>query len=135
MAPDDVGGELAALERGCVHERRVGGAEVGADDRVLPAGHADRVQVALRLEQREPFILCRRLGGEARDERHRTLVQRAGWRTVGIPLDANVGRFWGRGVERGRGGRAARERAHRTAAARDPLAAGRMRARVPRIVA
>ena len=87
--------------RVAVGQARVLHAGVAADDRVLPGGDAERVQVALPLEQPASVVLRADVRREHRDQRHRALVQGAGRAAVGVALDAAVGGVGGRGVDPG----------------------------------
>ena len=93
--PDHRGHEVA----------RAGGAQVGrpgvlhagvrTDDRVLPAGDAEREQVALALEQPRVELVGRRRREHREHQAHRALVQHAGRLARGVALDAAVGRVGG----------------------------------------
>ena len=96
-----VGAQVAVAGRGDVGRRRVVHPGVGADDRVLPAGDAERVQVGLPLHQGRVVLLPRRARQQARDQRGRPLVQRAARPPVRVPLDASVGGVGGPAVDAG----------------------------------
>ena len=97
--PDHARGERAVGRRREVGGARVSGIPVRSDDGVLPAGDAERVQVALAEQQRLGEPLERLLGQQPVDEGHRALVQRARRVAVGVALDAAVGRVGGVAVD------------------------------------
>ena len=89
--PDHPGGELTVVRRAHVRVQRAI-AVVDPDDRVLPRGDAERVEVRLRDAEPGRVVLVgvdRRDGG---DEAHRALVQRARRLAVGVAFDAPVPR-------------------------------------------
>ena len=89
---DHVRAELAARGRVDVGRARVVHARVRADDRVLPAGDAERVQVVLTGEQRRAIVGAGGAGQVPRDEGGRPLVEGAARVAVRVALDPAVRR-------------------------------------------
>ncbi len=85
--------ELARASGRDVRVVRVGVAEVAADDGVLPCRHPVREQVTLAFEECCDAVVQRLLGQHPEQQRHGTLVQRAGRLAVRVTLDAAVYRI------------------------------------------
>ena len=102
-------GQPSAVDRREVRVRRVLDAGVGADDGVLPAGHAEAGQVPLRLHQARDRLLVGRDREQVGEQLHRALLQGAGGAAVRIAVDVPVGRVREAPVDAG-GPRAPRAR-------------------------
>ncbi len=98
---DDVRREVAVAGGLQVGRTGILHAGVVAHDRVLPAGHAQRVEVALPGEE-SPVVVVGVVGRRvAGDQLHGPLVEGAGGVPVGVPLDAAVRRVRRPGVDPG----------------------------------
>ena len=89
---DDMGGQLAAPRRQRIRRSRVVHARVVTDDRVLPAGDAEGVQVGLAGQQAAVVLHRRSVGCVPGDHDHRSLVQRASRLSVRPALEPPVRR-------------------------------------------
>ncbi len=98
---DHVGDEVALLDRAQIGRAGVVHAGVRADDRVLPGRDAEREQVGLTRDEPVVVVLLGRGRQQPGDQAHRTLVEGAGRRAVGEPLDPAVGRVRGLGGDPG----------------------------------
>ncbi len=88
---DHARGERAALGGRHVGIEAVLDRRVLADDRVLPRGDAQCVQVTLPDQQPLNLLLERRARDQPADEVHRPFVERPAGGAVGVALDAAVG--------------------------------------------
>ena len=74
---------------------------VVADDRVLPGGDPERVQVPLGLEQGTDLVLESVFRQQARHQVHRPFVEHASGGAVRVAFDPAIGGVGGSGVDPG----------------------------------
>jgi hypothetical protein len=90
-APDP-GGERAGLGSADVDRGRVVERRVVAEDRLLPGGDAERVEILLGAEERLVVLLVARVRDQPLDERHGTFVEGPGRDARLVALDPPVHR-------------------------------------------
>ena len=95
-------GEVAACRGPGVRRTGVAHPRVGPDDGVLPARDAQRVEVALALEESGVELVVVGDGQDVGEQFHRALVEHAGRLPIGVALDPTVGGVGGGGGDAGR---------------------------------